>query len=231
MMNKIKATGIIIRTGKGKSGHEEITVVIKRPHIDDANIQFVLETTLSPDIQLGKPVSVEGHIRGFHLRDSEGKSKVTQYFVASKVRPAGGDLEDVFGIKGHFNPRHEFKLFVEGTVNSVLNSNEGWKSLLVSLDGEREIPDVAIIGFRKNDRIPEYDHIRKHDKIAACLSVRTSKKKIKGEERSYENLVVEDLVITNRDITQETIEEENPNLNLNDEAENIVSFDFFEEDE
>lgn len=229
MMNKINATGILIRTGKGKSGHEEITVVVKRPRIEDANIQFVLETTLSPEIQLGKPVMIEGYIRGFHLRDSAGKSKVTQYFVASKVKPAVGDLESVFGVKGHFNPRHEFKLFVEGTVNSVLNSADGWKSLLVSLDGEREIPDVAIIGFRKNDRIPEYEEISKKDRIVACLSVRTSKKNIKGEERKYENLVVEDLVITNRDISQASVKTEVESLSAN--TADIASFDFLEEDE
>ena len=229
MMNKIYATGILIRTGKGKSGHEEITVVVKRPKIDDANIQFVLETTLSPDIQLGKAVKIEGYIRGFHLKDSEGKTKVTQYFVANKVKPAVGELEDVFNVKGHFNPKHEIKIYVEGTVNSVLESNKGWKSLLLAFDGEREIPDVAIIGFRENERIPEFYQISKKDRVVACLSVRTSKKKINGEERHFENLVVDDIVVTNREISEE-IPKADEKLS-DDNSLQFGSFDFFEEDE
>ena len=203
MINRVSATGVLRRIAKGDSGHEEITVLVKRPMIGDTSIQFVLETTLSSEIKFGTPIHIEGQVRGFYLRDSSGKAKVTQYLVANKVSEAKGELETVFGVKGHFNPRHDIKMYVEGTITSVLDSSKGWKSLLVVLDGTREVPDIITVGFRGNDRIPEFNDIRKDDRIMAVLNIRSNQKKINGETRRFQNIVVEDIVITNREITQQ----------------------------
>lgn len=228
MRNTISATGVLRRIAKGKSGHEEITVLVKRPMIGDTILQFVLEANLTEDITVGTPIYVEGNIRGFYLRDTDGKAKVTQYFVANKVTAAKGDFESVFGVKGHFNPRHEIKVYIEGTVKSALVSSEGWKSLLVELDGTREVSDIITIGFRKNDRIPEFNDIRKDDRIIAALNVRSSKKTVKGENRQFQNLVVEDVVITNREINQSSDAGENQIIDIN---ESQVALDYYEEDE
>lgn len=225
MMNRINATGILNRISKGKSGHEEITVLIKRAMIGNTTLQFVLETTLPDDVKVGTPINIDGCVRGFYLRNSDGKAKVTQYFVANKISVAKGELEAVFGEKGHFNPRHDIKLYIEGKITSVLSSSEGWKSLLISLDGVREVPDIITVGFRENDRIPEFKEIQKDDRVKAVLNIRSSKKTVNGENRFFQNLMVEDLIITNR-----SINESNDN-SISNVVESTDNFDYYEDEE
>ena len=204
MMNKLKATGRLIKTGRGQHGYAEIILLIKRKGLDEARVSFVLETTLDPIIQLNNPVTVEGYIRGYHTRDEKGKWKVDQYFVATKVSPAVGEMEKNFGIKDHFHPQHEFKLFIEGKVNSIIDTSPEWKSLLVAVDGVREIPEIVIMGFKDNVRLNEFKELKKDDTIKAFLNVRTTQKTIKGEVRRFEDIMIEDIAITNRDVQRAT---------------------------
>ena len=207
-MNKVKCTGLLTRVEKTEDGREEITVKIKRPNISDTIMHFISDKPLSVEKELGKTVNVEGHIHGFYLK-VDNKAKIFQYMVVDSIEHALAEFDEIFHIKGHFYPRHEVKIYVEGTVTSVIESNQKWKSLLLTFDSEKDGSNVAIIGFRKNERIPDYYYISKKDRIAARLSLRASDKVVKGKTKHFENLVVDDLVITNRKVPKEIPETEN----------------------
>ena len=202
-MNKVTATGVLVRTGKGERGYAEMTLMVKRKSDKKpAFIKFVLDTILNPKIQLKDVVTVDGFIRGYQYMDEKGVWRTEQYFVATKVDIAKGEMEEVFGVKDHFPPKYDFKFYIEGTVRSVRQASEDWKSLLVALKGSKEVPDIIKMTVKNNIRFSnnnEYHEVRKGDEIVARLSVWTPQnKKKKGEIVRYEDLIIEDFAITNR---------------------------------
>ena len=210
-MNNVTATGILLKTGRGDFGYAEILLLIKRPHMaEDAYVRFVLETTLDPSIQVRDIVTVTGYIRGYNSRDRDGKWNIVQYFAATDVRSAQGELSKTFGIKDHFNPKHEFKAFVDGKIGSIIDISADWKSVLVNVNGNKEIPDIVTVGLKNNSRVQnEFNEMEQGDSIALYLNVRTPKKVVKGVEKSFEDLVVEDFAITNREIERSVAPEGN----------------------
>ena len=60
MKNEVRATGILIKTGRGSYGYPEAVVLIKIKGRDDIYIHFQLECELSPDIVPGTVVEVDG---------------------------------------------------------------------------------------------------------------------------------------------------------------------------
>ena len=197
-MNKINATGVLIRTGRGQYGYAEISVLVRRRGMDDAYINFVLDTVLDPTITVNSMVTVEGHMRGYNTRNIEtGKRNVVQYCVATKVTHAERELHKIFGVEGHFSPKQEFSMALKGTVISIINTSERWKRIGLKLEGSREVPDIISVSINKRNRVPDYDAIRKGDTIVAVANIFTPVSDKKGK---YEDIILEDYKIINRDI-------------------------------
>ena len=205
--NKVTATGILYKVGRGFRGYPEMGIMIGRKGMPKAFVKFVLETTLDPSIQVQTVVKVTGYVRGYQTRNENGRWVIDQYFVATKVERAVGEMEEVFGVPDHFKPRNEFRCYIKGRVNSALQTSKDWKSLIISIPGSREIPEIITVTIKDNVRYREYQVIQKGDEIVTRLDIWTPQKKINGELKSFEDLVVEDIYITNRDITKETTKE------------------------
>lgn len=202
-MNKLNAIGVLIKTGRSKFGYAGITLLIKRPREDDAYVDFVLDTTLDPSLVTGSVVEVEGYLRGYSSRDVSGKWLVTQYLVATKVTLAKSVLEQEFGTKGHFPPASRFSIFVEGNVSMVVQTGDNWKKLGLRIQGNREVAEAATLDMPRNRRtLSEFNSIERGDTIQAHLNVKTPTKIINGTKETYLDIIVEDLVITNRTVEQ-----------------------------
>lgn len=207
-MNQVTAIGTLYKTGRGLRGYPEISLVIGRKSMSKAFVKFVLETTLDPSIQVQTTVKVQGFVRGYQTRNEKGKWIIDQYFVATKVERAAGEMETIFGVQDHFKPRNDFKCYIKGRINSVLQTSKDWKSLIISIPGSREIPEIINATIRNNVRYREFDALQKGDEFVAKMDVWTPQKEIKGEIKNFEDLVIEDIFITNRDITKEQKAEE-----------------------
>ncbi len=216
--NQVSVVGILYRAGRGLRGYPEIGLVIGRKGMPKAFVKFVLETTLDPSIQVQTVVKVTGYVRGYQTRNEYGKWIVDQYFVATKVERAVGEMESVFGVPDHFKPRNEFKCYIKGKVNSILQTSKDWKSLIISIPGSREIPEIINITIKNNIRYRDYDALKKGDEIVTRLDVWTPQKEINGEVKSFEDLVVEDLYIINRDITKEAATEKKEEEKVPDQS-------------
>lgn len=204
-MNKVNAIGRLIKTGRGEYGYASITVLIKRAKRPDVFVDFVLDTVLDPSIVVSNVVSVDGYIRGYNAQDKTGKWKIVQYFVATKVEKAKSLLEQEFGVEGHFRPDHQFNFYAEGTINSIFSPKNGksdYKFVGIKIPGNREIPEVISVEIEKHYRFSssEFEELQKGDNIVFCGDVRTPRKKVKGEMKLFENITLEDYVITNREV-------------------------------
>ncbi len=207
-MNKFVAVGRLINTGLGDYGYSEARIIVKRKKPEDAFLRVTLETTLDPSIQYDDVVRVEGYVRGYSFKDTDDKWKIHQYLVATKVEHATGDMMEVFGVKDHFAPPNYIKIFLSGKVTSVSDLGHEWKGINISIDGDKEEPDVASFTLHDNVRLDEYREILKGDEIVVSLTLRTPPPKIiDGKKIYHNNLISNDIYITSREILHLTKEE------------------------
>ena len=198
-MNMVKATGILINKNTTEGYKEEITLLIKRPREWDAKVRFVLDTPMDPDIDTGTVVDIEGYLHGFNKRDENGKWKVMQYLVATQVTKGKSVLEKTFGVKGHFPPEQFFRIYIEGRISMVVQTANEWKKLGVRIPGVNRIDEATTIDLRYSPRTRnEFESIKRGDVIQAYLNIKTSSKIIDGVETHFEDIFVEDLVITKK---------------------------------
>ncbi len=203
-MNKIKATGILIKTGPGEYGYASITLLVKRPGQDDAFVQFVLDTVLDPSIMVKSVVDVEGYVRGYNAQDADGKWKIVQYPKATSVKLAKSVFETEFGLEGHFPPKHQLDIFVDATVNAIIPINNDMRFLGLKVQGNSTVPETISVELRRSNRYyAEWNALEKGDTVSCWINVRTPQKIINGVSKGFVNFEIEDFAITNKEIERE----------------------------
>lgn len=200
MVNKIKAVGVLCDTRRGEYGYSEIMLLIKRGGQEDLYATFTLDTVLDPSITVKQIVEVEGYFRGYNSKQPDGSWKVVRYMVATKVKKAISAIEQEYGVKGNFAPKHYYYAAVEGELNVVLNSDNGWKILGLKVygngqNGYQEHPQYISVDVNPSPKMPNINEFKKGDVIATILNMKTPKREYNGEVKVWEDLVVEDLVV------------------------------------
>ena len=205
MVNKIKAVGILLDTRRGEYGFSEIMLLIKRAGMDDLYAVFQLDTVLEPSLSVRRVVEVEGYFRGYNVKQPDGEWKVVRYMVATKVKEAVSALEseygEKYGAKGHFAPKHYFYAALEGELNVVINTENGWKKLGLKVfgngkNGLQERPQYITIDVNPTPKLPDIRALQKGDVIASVLNLRTPRRKFSdGQVKVFEDLVVEDFSV------------------------------------
>ena len=202
MVNKIKAVGILYDTRRGEYGFSEIMLLIKRAGMDDLYAVFQLDTVLEPSLSVRRVVEVEGYFRGYNVKQPNGEWKVVRYMVATKVKQAVSALEsefgEEFGVKGHFAPKHYFYAALQGELNVVISTENGWKKLGLKVfgngkNGLQEHPQYITIDVNPTPKLPNIKSLQKGDVIVATLNLRTPRRQFAdGQVKVFEDLVVED---------------------------------------
>ena len=194
MKNEVRATGILIKTGRGSYGYPEAVVLIKIKGRDDIYIHFQLECDLSPDIVPGTVVEVEGCVRGYYSKVND-EWEVTQYMAARKISRAKSVLEKELGVKGHFTDKHDIVVILEGEVQFAASYNYPFQSLKVDIINGRKRENIAL-DVKRSPRLPDVTKYNKGDIVAIYATVFTKAKEINGEKRFFENLAIQDIVRT-----------------------------------
>ena len=194
MKNEVRATGILIKTGRGSYGYPEAVVLIKIKGRDDIYIHFQLECDLSPDIVPGTVVEVEGCVRGYYSKVNN-EWEVTQYMAARKISRAKSVLEKELGVKGHFTDKHDIVVILEGEVQFAASYNYPFQSLKVDIINGRKRENIAL-DVKRSPRLPDVTKYNKGDIVAIYATVFTKAKEINGEKRFFENLAIQDIVRT-----------------------------------
>ena len=194
MKNEVRATGILIKTGRGSYGYPEAVVLIKIKGRDDIYIHFQLECDLSPDIVPGTVVEVEGCVRGYYSKVNDDW-EVTQYMAARKISRAKSVLEKELGVKGHFTDKHDIVVILEGEVQFAASYNYPFQSLKVDIINGRKRENIAL-DVKRSPRLPDVTKYNKGDIVAIYATVFTKAKEINGEKRFFENLAIQDIVRT-----------------------------------
>ena len=84
-MNKIIATGKLIKISSGKKYKTHLLVVIKIPNQPDAYISFATNDDIDPSIKVKDFITVEGFLRGYNEQNEKGVWIVTHCFEAEKI--------------------------------------------------------------------------------------------------------------------------------------------------
>lgn len=194
MKNEVRATGVLIKTGRGSYGYPEAVVLIKIKGRDDIYIHFQLECDLSPDIVPGTTVDVEGCVRGYYSKINN-EWEVTQYIAARKITRAKSVLEKELGVKGHFTEKHDIIIILEGEVQFAASYNYPYQSLKIDIVNGRKRENIAL-DVKRSPRLPDVTTYNKGDIVAVYATVFAKAKEINGEKRFFENLAIQDVVRT-----------------------------------
>ena len=194
MKNEVRATGILIKTGRGSYGYPEAVVLIKIKGRDDIYIHFQLECDLGPDIVPGTTVEVEGCVRGYYSKVND-EWEVTQYMAARRISKAKSVLEKELGVKGHFTDKHDITVILEGEVQFAASYNYPFQSLKIDIINGRKKENIAL-DVKRSPRLPDVTKFNKGDIVAIYATVFTKAKEINGEKRFFENLAIQDIVRT-----------------------------------
>lgn len=196
-MNKIIATGKLIKISHGKRFNTHLLVVIKLPNQPDSYISFATNDAIDSAIKLNDTITVEGYLRGYNEQDNKGKWKVIHYFEAEKITLTKTVFQKEFNLPGHYNASHQFIGYVSGEIKSVVNLQNNKKSIILAIYEGKDIPDMATVVLEYDVHIQnEYEQIKKGDSVSLILYPKTKIKTINGKEKSITNLIVRDLAIT-----------------------------------
>lgn len=196
MKNEVRATGVLIRTGRGSYGYPEAVVLIKIKGRDDIYIHFQLECELDADIVRGTTVDVEGCVRGYYSK--AGNSwEVTQYMAARKITRTKSVLEKEMGVKGHFTEKHDIRILLEGEVQFTASYNDPYQAIKIDVTGENRKESISL-DVKRSPRLPDVTRYSKGDKVAIYATVFAKSKEINGEKRFFENLAVQDIALISK---------------------------------
>ena len=196
MKNEVRATGVLIRTGRGSYGYPEAVVLIKIKGRDDIYIHFQLECELGADIVRGTTVDVEGCVRGYYSKAGEAW-EVTQYMAAKKITKTKSVLEKEMGVPGHFTEKHDIRILLEGEVQFAASYNYPYQSIKIDVAGENR-KECITLDVKRSPRLPDVTEYDKGDKVAIYATVFAKSKEINGEKRFFENLAVQDIALISK---------------------------------
>ena len=193
MRNEVRATGVLIKTGRGAFGYPEAVVLIKMQGRDEIYIHFQLECEISPEITRGMTVDVEGCVRGYYSKVGD-EWEMIRYMAAKKISRTKSVLEKELGVQGHFTEKHDIRVILEGEVQYAESHNEPFQSMKISVtDGKKR--DIISLDVKKSPRLPDVTGFSKGDKVGVYATVFAKRKEINGEKRYFENLAVQDIAL------------------------------------
>lgn len=196
MTNKVVAVGRLININMNPDDSLKLRVLIIRSGQRDAYVNFYYNGELGENIHVNDVISIEGAIDiDDNIVGMDGKTTVKQFLRAYKVSLAEGYMMKCFNIKDHFNPEHEFKVFLEGTVDSLeeKDSKKNVKILYEKMDGET-IKILTSLYFHERIK-DDYNRLSVGNKVVCYIDINTVKVENEAGEKVLEYLIIEDFSI------------------------------------
>lgn len=190
--NVITATGRVV-TLRESNGNVILTLVTKNGN--DVYIRFRCTAEMVAQLQYHARVRVTGHIESYlrKAKDSSNRT-IVQYFVADSVVPDTTLVEDAYGIKGKFFAPPSARLYLKGTMVSVIMDSKDWIRYILRVDcpnpntGTRSA--TIRVSMKRADRQPE---IKPGDTVCMACYLSSPVKEENGKKLYMEDLIVADI--------------------------------------
>ena len=197
--NLIEAGGRIIRARRTYSGNVIMTLLIN-DHRHISQIPFVHHGLIDRSLMGNAKVIVKGHIYvAPTFNELTRRQNEVPSFLVDDIQLRKTQMEEAFGVAGHFCGIDYFTGKFTGTISRLIKSdNENWGVMIVLVDGYNgNTPSSITFNYYLKGRLPSFDRFKEGDRVAIVSSVHTSTKTIRGEERTFVDLGVEDIVKIN----------------------------------
>lgn len=196
MKNKVIATGKLIKIYTNDDGTHKLRIYICRPGHNDIYMNFRYNGVLGEEIRTGEVISIEGFLNGFNYIRDDGKLIERQVFCVNTVCLAEGIMKKVYNLQDHFPPEHEFKAYIEGTIDFIDERSEDDKRIYLKIDDGEHGPYRVIMGIFKRPMIEEdFNALSVGDKLSCYYNLQTVQRTLDGVAKSFEYLVLEDFSI------------------------------------
>lgn len=193
MKNKVFATGKLIKLYINSDETLKLRLFITRSGHKDVYMNFIYDGVLGKGINVGDVISIEGYIDGYNYIRDDGRLIERQFFKAKTVCLAEGDMKKIYNLQDHFPPEHEFKAFIEGTIDSIDKRADDDKRIYLKIDEGERGPYRVIMGVFRHPMIEDdFNSLSVGNKLACYLDIQTVQKTIDGVDRSFEYLMIED---------------------------------------
>lgn len=210
-MNKVTARGRIANIYRDERGNTTFSLtIVRRNRVDEMN--FVYMGTLPPDIKSRDHVAIDGHVVSYRRRGRDGApGRNVQYFVADKVERMKPFLEEMFGRKGYYYEPDFFVACFKGTVVNVVNGGPKFGKLIIETEKEGKEPGArAALSYYKGGRLPRIEGIQESDIVSAVCNIFTPEPEEGKEGFRFEDLTVEDAIVTKAAKTDKPAKEDAP---------------------
>lgn len=194
MINKVKATGKLVWTGRGVLGYNEIIVRIKKKGQKGFNVRFVLEDTLTPDLLPGTKVDIDGFVRSVKMSDLDGRTKDVQFLSARSVvkSHAMSALQKEFGIKTYNKEIDDLSIILEGKVLETRIYGRPNQLIRINVENRKKRSSVIALTV-DSDSIPNLNSIlNRGDTVIVSATTQPSTEFERKEESSI-RLFIDDI--------------------------------------
>lgn len=197
--NLIEAGGRIVRARRANNGNVIVTLLIN-DHRHIAQVPFIHYGLIDRSMMGNTKVLVKGHVYVSPTYDEIlRRQNERPSFLMDDIQIRETQMQEAFGVRGRFCGTDYFMGKFTGTIRSLVHtSNENWGEMFVDVDGYNgNTPSTVVFNYFLKGRLPSLARFKEGDRVAILSSVHTSTKTIRGEERTFVNLGVEDIVKIN----------------------------------
>lgn len=197
--NLIEAGGRIVRARRANNGNVIVTLLIN-DHRHIAQVPFIHYGLIDRSMMGNTKVLVKGHIYVSPTYDEIlRRQNERPSFLMDDIQIRETQMQEAFGVRGRFCGTDYFMGKFTGTIRSLVHtSNENWGEMFVDVDGYNgNTPSTIVFNYFLKGKLPSLERFKEGDRVALLSSVHTTTKTIRGEERTFVNLGVEDIVKIN----------------------------------
>ena len=188
--NEFVITGRLTSLRSRKNGDRQ-GVVISRNGNNDLFVHMIFpKDVLKENLKNRIHVRIRGHIRAQIYTDEAKKLKYSQSFIADEIETDETLADKYFGIHGKFYPIPSCEICLKGKISNVLDNND-WMRYQIEIPEEDGKKSSLRLSMKKIDRHPD---INKGDEVCVIGSLTTPKKEINGKNRTFEDILVMDIV-------------------------------------
>lgn len=211
--NYVRAKGRIIGLSIDDLGNKRIVLFIRgyqqrRP----IYAPFVIDKNTEINFEVNDYVDVEGRVNAF-IYDNEVWTKTslyTQLMMADKIIKDKPELEKIFGLKGGFGYEDPFiRVFLKGKViKKSIDEKNGWTNFTINVKNDKNKDSQVRLQFSNRMRVNDVK-FEEGDSVATVSNLSSKRKQINGETIDFEDLIVDDMILT--DIGEKHKQKENEN--------------------